>query len=104
MRSKYYQGICRATIYSACIASVALGTAAYAQSVNTDASDGSSEIVVSGQRQQYVGNVPARDVPQNIQTLDSSMLKAAGITRLETALDLVSGTSRQNNFGGLWDA
>ena len=59
----------------------------------------SPEIVVSGQRQQHVGNVPARDVPQNIQTLDSSMLEAAGITRLETALDLVSGTSRQDNFG-----
>lgn len=77
-------------------------TSAMAQAA-ADAEDQTS-IVITGQRQAYVGDLPTRDIPQNILTLDSSMLQKNGITRLETALDLVSGVSHLNNFGGLWDS
>jgi iron complex outermembrane receptor protein len=63
----------------------------------------SGAIVVTGQRQQYVGNVPAKDVPQNIQTLSGTTIQKLGIIKLSDALDLVSGVARQNSFGGLWD-
>jgi len=64
----------------------------------------SGEIVVTGQRQQYRGNLALKEIPQNIQIMSSELLEDAGITRLDTALDLASGVARQNNFGGLWDA
>ncbi|GAA0337359.1 TonB-dependent siderophore receptor [Sphingomonas oligophenolica] len=67
------------------------------------ASDESGDVRVVAQRQQYVGTVPAKDVPQNIVTLSGATLEAAGITRLSDALDLVSGVARQNSYGGLWD-
>lgn len=62
------------------------------------------EIVVVAQRQAYVGDLPLKDVPQNVQSLSSEALDVAGITRLDSALDNVSGVSRLNNFGGLWDS
>ncbi|WP_044563580.1 Plug domain-containing protein [Azospirillum sp. B4] len=65
--------------------------------------DGLEEITVTAQKQQYVGTVPAKDVPQNIQTLSAATLQETGITRLSDALDLVSGVARQNSYGGLWD-
>ncbi|WP_334184889.1 TonB-dependent siderophore receptor [Novosphingobium sp.] len=71
---------------------------------STDEAQTGSEIVVSGQREQYVGEVPARDVPQNIQTINAATLARTGTTRLSDALDMVSGISRQNSFGGLWDS
>ncbi|TWB10118.1 iron complex outermembrane receptor protein [Nitrospirillum amazonense] len=61
------------------------------------------EITVTAQKQQYVGTVPAKDVPQNVQTLSGATLQEVGITRLADALDLVSGVARQNSYGGLWD-
>ncbi|SFG11275.1 iron complex outermembrane recepter protein [Novosphingobium sp. CF614] len=61
-------------------------------------------ITVVGQRQQYRGDVPLREIPQSVQEINGEMLKDLNITRLDTALDLASGIARQNNFGGLWDA
>lgn len=61
-------------------------------------------IVVTAQRQAYVGDFPVQDIPQNIQSVSGSVLKDLGISRLENALDLVSGVSHQNNYGGLWEA
>ncbi|ANQ40022.1 TonB-dependent receptor [Gluconobacter oxydans] len=61
-------------------------------------------ISVRGQRQQYVGKIPAKDLPQNIQTITGATLEKAGIVKLADALDLVSGVSRQNSYGGLWDS
>jgi iron complex outermembrane receptor protein len=88
------------------IAGVALSALpATAQAQAQEAGDaGSDGIVVTGQRQQYRGDVPVKDIPQSIQVLDSQVLKELNVTRLDTALDLASGISRQNNFGGLWDA
>ena len=62
------------------------------------------EMVVIGQRQQYRGDVPLSAIPQSVQVLDASTLQNLNITRLEAALELASGISKQNNFGGLWDA
>lgn len=89
--------------------SVSLGVMpvqAWAQAAATEeaapASD--SEMVVIGQRQQYRGDVPLKSIPQSVQVLDASTLADLNVTRLDAALDLASGISKQNNFGGLWDA
>ncbi|MBW8812934.1 MAG: TonB-dependent siderophore receptor [Caulobacterales bacterium] len=62
------------------------------------------EVVVTGQKQQYRGDVPIKELPQNVQVVSAKVLDAVGVTRLDAALDLVSGVEHQNNFGGLWDA
>lgn len=62
------------------------------------------DVTVTAQRQQYVSQVPTIEVPQSIQVLSGETLRAAGITRLDNALDFASGISRQNNFGGLFDS
>jgi len=92
---------------SVLIAGVALSTVpATAKAQDAAAEDTSSggAIVVTGQRQQYRGDVPIKDIPQSIQVLDAKVLKDLNVTRLDSALDLASGVTRQNNFGGLWDA
>lgn len=68
------------------------------------ATDQGEEIVVTAVRQQYRGDVPLKDLPQSISVLSTELLKDAGITRLDAALDLASGVNRQNNFGGIWDS
>lgn len=62
------------------------------------------DVTVTAQRQQYVSQVPTIEVPQSIQVLSGETLRAAGITRLDNALDFASGIARQNNFGGLFDS
>jgi len=62
------------------------------------------QVVVTAQKQAYRGDTPLQELPQSVQTLSASLLKDVGVTRLDQALDLVSGVARQNNFGGLWDA
>jgi hypothetical protein len=88
---------------SASILAATIASSASAQSAQNSASDGST-IVVTGQRQAYVGDLPVRDIPQNIQSISGNVLKDIGITRMDKALDLVSGVSHMNNYGGLWDA
>ncbi|WP_230769868.1 MULTISPECIES: TonB-dependent siderophore receptor [unclassified Sphingomonas] len=79
-------------------------TAGVAAAATADAEpDQQADIVVQGQRQQYVANVPTIEVPQSIQILSAATLKDAGITRLDNALDFATGIARQNNFGGLFD-
>lgn len=60
-------------------------------------------IEVTGLRQAYRGNVPTKDLPQSIATIPFETLELAGITNLQSSLELVSGVTRQNDFGGLWD-
>ena len=60
-------------------------------------------IEVTGLRQAYRGNVPTKDLPQSIATIPFETLELAGITNLQNSLELVSGVTRQNDFGGLWD-
>ena len=49
-------------------------------------------------------DAPARDLPQSVRVLSEAVLADAGVTRLDQALDLASGLSRQSNLGGLWDS
>ncbi|RZI57552.1 MAG: TonB-dependent siderophore receptor [Rubrivivax sp.] len=49
-------------------------------------------------------DTPARDLPQSVRVLSETLLTDAGVTRLDQALDLASGLSRQSNLGGLWDS
>jgi iron complex outermembrane receptor protein len=62
------------------------------------------EVVVLAHRQQYRGDVPIQELPQNVAILPAKLLKDVNITRLDAALEMVSGVEHQNNFGGLWDA
>jgi len=48
-------------------------------------------------------DLPVRELPQSIRVLTPQALEDVGATRLDDVLDQVSGVSRQNNFGGLWD-
>jgi len=45
-----------------------------------------------------------KDLPMSVRVLTADLLADAGITNLSGALDLSSGISRQNNFGGLWNS
>jgi len=60
-------------------------------------------IEVKGLRQAYRGNVETKDLPQSIAVISHETLEIAGITNLQNSLELVSGVTRQNDFGGLWD-
>lgn len=90
------------TILATGVALMALPSTAMAQSPAAAEADGA--IVVTGQRQQYRGDVPLKELPQSVQVIGSEQLDTLNITKLDAALDLASGISRQNNFGGLWDA
>jgi iron complex outermembrane recepter protein len=45
-----------------------------------------------------------RDLPMSVRVINAEVLKDAGITDLAGALDLASGISHANNFGGLWNS
>lgn len=90
-------------LISACCA---LATAANAQTTPGAAasSDGLSEVVVTGQRVHYRGDVAIEDLPQAVQVIDAELLSAVGAVRLTDALDLAAGVARQNTFGGVWES
>lgn len=46
---------------------------------------------------------PLREVPQAVRVLPREILDDMQAMRLDDTLDLVSGVSRQNDFGGTWD-
>jgi iron complex outermembrane receptor protein len=45
-----------------------------------------------------------KDLPQSARVVTADMLRDAGVNRFADALELGSGISRQNNFGGVWDS
>jgi iron complex outermembrane receptor protein len=47
--------------------------------------------------------VPLREVPQAVRVVPRQLIDDLSATRLDGTLDYVSGLSRQNAFGGLWD-
>jgi iron complex outermembrane recepter protein len=63
-----------------------------------------TEITVTGIRQAYQGEFEAKEIPQAISVITAETLEDNNIFRLTDALDLNASISRQNNFGGLWDA
>lgn len=88
-------------VFAASTAAITVATAVHAQ--DAAPSDGEA-IVVTGLKQQYFGDTPVKEIPQSVQFLQGELLKDLNITRLDTALELASGVSKQNNFGGLWDS
>ncbi|MEQ6332163.1 TonB-dependent siderophore receptor [Sphingobium sp. MK2] len=82
-------------------AAIALPTAALAQ---TPVDEEQGSIIVTGLKRQYFGDTPVKEIPQAVQFLEGKLLNDLNITRLDTALELASGVSKQNNFGGLWDS
>jgi iron complex outermembrane receptor protein len=75
-----------------------------AQAADAPSAATMDEIVVLAHRQQYRGDVPIQELPQNVAVLPAKLLQDVNITRLDAALEMVSGVEHQNNFGGLWDA
>lgn len=61
------------------------------------------KITVSAQREHYRGDIPVEDLPQAVQVISGEVLKQVGAVKLNEALDLAAGVSRQNTFGGAWD-
>lgn len=55
-------------------------------------------------KQAYRGNIPQKQMPQSIETLDNAVLDQKGITQLQDALDFSASISRKNNSGALWDS
>ncbi len=45
-----------------------------------------------------------KDLPQSVRVITADVLQDAGVTKLNEALELGSGISRQSNLGGLWDS
>lgn len=82
-------------------ATIAFAPGAFAQA---PASADNPDIVVTGLKRQYFGDTPVKEIPQAVQFLEGQLLDDLNITRLDTALELASGVSKQNNFGGLWDS
>ncbi len=46
---------------------------------------------------------PLRELPQSVRMIPRQLIDDIGAVRLEEAYDYVSGVTRQNSFGGLWD-
>lgn len=81
---------------STCVCLAALSTPAFAQD--------NDEIIVTALRQAYQGDFAPLEVPQAALELDAQILADVNVTDLVSALDLSATVSRQNNFGGLWNA
>lgn len=71
----------------------------------SQATEGAVETVfVLAERQPYRGDFETLETPQVDLVLDEVLLRRAGALDLNQALDLSASATRQNNFGGLWNA
>lgn len=70
--------------------------------------DQSGDIVITGLRQANASinglDVDPQLLPQNVRLLDDTLIERTGFTDLSQLFDLAGGMSRQNSFGGAWDA
>ncbi len=62
------------------------------------------ELFVVGDRRAYQGNFDDLETPAADQSISEQLLRDVGALNLNQALDLSASVSRQNNFGGLWNA
>ena len=89
---------------SALAAGCALAAPAYGQDVHADDAE---DIVVLGTRKSRDAGLSAdratEQMSQSSRSLEQDLLDAAGTYRLGDALELVSGSSQQNNRGGFAD-
>lgn len=78
---------------------------AQAEVLAAEVTDGSDiEKIRVTYHQAYRGDVPATELPQAIQTIDSALLQDLALSRFQDALDFSASIARQNNGGGLWDS
>jgi iron complex outermembrane receptor protein len=94
-----YRSYWLATAACASVLAASFATSASAQDETTVA-----DVIVTGQRQHYRGDIPIKDLPQAVQVISAETLRDVAVTRLPEALDLAAGVARQNSFGGVWDA
>jgi iron complex outermembrane receptor protein len=70
--------------------------------------DQAGDIVVTGSRQANASinglDIDPQLLPQNVRLLDDALIERTGFTDLSQLFDLAGGMSRQNSFGGAWDA
>ena len=68
----------------------------------------SDDIVITGSRSANASinglDIDPQLLPQNVRLLDDQLIERAGFTDLSQLFDLAGGMSRQNSFGGAWDA
>lgn len=102
------RGFCRFTpsLAWAGILTAGWSCGAQAQTVAAVAEDSNTlhEVVVTGQRQHYRGDVPLEELPQAVQVISADLLQELGAVRLNDALEIASGVARQNTYGGLWES
>ncbi|NDJ17904.1 TonB-dependent siderophore receptor [Myxacorys almedinensis A] len=89
---------------------VTLKTGEFAYSLNPEADEPDEEIVVTGEGQQgyRVPNAttatrtdtPIRDIPGSIQVIPRQILEDQKTTRIQEALENVSGVRKEGNYGG----
>jgi len=48
-------------------------------------------------------DLPLRELPQSVRVITQETIDDLGAIRLDDVLDYVSGISRSNNYGGIWD-
>lgn len=88
------------------LAATAMPAAALAESIEIGEAD--REIVITGSRAANASinglDVEPLLLPQNVRVLDERLIVEAGFTDLSQLFDLAGGMSRQNSFGGAWDA
>jgi iron complex outermembrane receptor protein len=77
-------------------------SAAAAENNASAGSEGS--ILITGTRPAYRGEFETLEVPQAEQVIGPQQLRDINALDLNSALDLSASVSRQNNFGGLWNA
>jgi iron complex outermembrane receptor protein len=88
---------------------IGLGSVAWAQEADRQLSEIS--VVGRGEGQAYYhedsgvarSETPLRELPQSVRVIPRQLIDDIGAVRLEEAYDYVSGVTRQNSFGGLWD-
>lgn len=99
MKNSFLSGL----LLSGSILAIA-GPTATAQDQVEDADARQEVVFVTGDRQAYRGNFDELEIPAIDQTMSEELLRDVGALDLSDALDLSASVSRQNNFGGLWNA
>lgn len=88
---------------------VGFGPVAWAQEVERQLSEISVVGRTEGQTYYHEesgvtrSETPLRELPQSVRVIPRQLIDDIGAVRLEEAYDYVSGVTRQNSFGGLWD-
>jgi iron complex outermembrane receptor protein len=71
---------------------------------NNASAEPEGSILITGTRPAYRGKFETLEVPQAEQVIGPQQLRDINALDLNSALDLSASVSRQNNFGGLWNA